>query len=267
MSQGTGWRRRVVALVAAAVVVGVQLPATPQVSAAVATQLRRYPYLTDVVAQYATINWATDRSLTSGRATYGIAGSESCTANTVTASRTAITVNGVAQYQWEANLTLAPNTRYCYRVSGGNPAVDLLGTDPSPQFFTQIPAGDTQPYTFAVFGDWGEVDAAGANPWQANLMARLAASGARFALTTGDNGYPNGNQANYGDLVQVGAGLSGIFGPQFWALPGRSMPLFPAIGNHGLSSSSTPTRTSAPGRRTGQCRPPVAAMSSTITAV
>ena len=122
MSLRRGWRRRVAAVVAASVVVAVQLPTTPPVSAAVATQLRRYPYLTDVVAQYATINWATDRSLTTGRATYGIAGSESCTANTVTASRTAITVNGVGLYQWEANLALAPNTRYCYRVFGGTPS-------------------------------------------------------------------------------------------------------------------------------------------------
>src|SRR5690606_11080166 len=56
---------------------------TPQVeessTAAVATfqavgyapQLMRYPYLTDVVDRYATINWATDRSQTTGSARWG----------------------------------------------------------------------------------------------------------------------------------------------------------------------------------------------------
>ncbi len=33
--------------------------------------LRRYPYLTDAVASYATINWATDRSESSGAIRYG----------------------------------------------------------------------------------------------------------------------------------------------------------------------------------------------------
>ena len=41
--------------------------------------LRRYPYLTDVVASYATINWATDRSEMSGLVRYGKSGQEPCT--------------------------------------------------------------------------------------------------------------------------------------------------------------------------------------------
>ncbi|MDI3339102.1 MAG: hypothetical protein QJR03_01080 [Sphaerobacter sp.] len=38
-------------------------------AAGYAAQLRRYPYLTDVVDRYATINWATDRSQTTGSVT------------------------------------------------------------------------------------------------------------------------------------------------------------------------------------------------------
>src|SRR5512141_429897 len=61
--------------------------------------LRRYPYLTDVVGSYATINWATDRSESSGSVRFGKVGTEACTAHFVSATKTAITVNGVAEYQ------------------------------------------------------------------------------------------------------------------------------------------------------------------------
>ena len=88
-----------------------------------------------------------------------------------------------------------------------------------------------------MFGDWGQAGSGGANPDQANLMQRLAASGARFAVSTGDIGYPSGSQTNYGDLQQTGSGKSGVFGPQFWAVPGRSLALFPAAGNHAPDST------------------------------
>ena len=59
---------------------------------AYAGQLLRYPYLTDVVGGYATLNWGTDRSFTVGSATYGLAGRELCTAHRATGTKTAITV-------------------------------------------------------------------------------------------------------------------------------------------------------------------------------
>jgi len=212
----------------------VQLAATAL--AAPSRALRRYPYLTDVVQTNATVNWATDKSNTTAYATYGIDGQEGCTAHTATATRTSITVNRIGEYQWKASIPVAAATAYCYRVFlGTSPSgTDLLGTDPSPVFRSQLPSGSTAPYSFAVFGDWGQVDANGANPDQARLMSRIATSGARFAVTTGDNGYPSGSQSNFGDLVQVGQNLSGVFGPSFWSVPGRSIPMFPAIGNHGF---------------------------------
>ena len=66
----------------------------------------------------------------------------------------------------------------------------------------------------------------------------MAASGARFAVTVGDNGYNSGSQTNYGDLQQKAAGISAIFGPSFWTVAGSSIPLFTAVGNHGLSGTS-----------------------------
>jgi hypothetical protein len=200
--------------------------------AAYRPELRRYPYLTNVVGANVTVNWATDRSASTGSVTWGRAGVEPCTAYTAPAIRTNIIITPVLAYQWTAPLTLTANTEYCYRVFLD--ATDLLDTDPSPQFRTQLPAGNPTPFSFAVFGDWGEVDANGQNPDQANVMAQLAASEARFALTTGDNGYPSGSQSNYGDLYQVGPNLSGVFGPLFWTVPGDNIPLFPAIGNHGF---------------------------------
>jgi len=207
--------------------------------AGVATQLTRYPYLTDVVDKYATINWATDRSAISGSATWGqVAADGSCNpTNSVAATRTAITVNSVSEYQWKAMLSLSPDTQYCYRVF--LKTVDLLGSDPAPRFWTQLPAGSTKPFSFVVFGDWGSTDSNGANQDEANVMHQIANSGARFALTVGDNAYSSGSQTDFGDLIETGPSMSSVFGPQFWAGPGRSMPIFPALGNHGYASTTS----------------------------
>jgi hypothetical protein len=197
-------------------------------------QLRRYPYLSDAAAGGVTVNWATDRVATTATVKWGRVGTEACTANTVTATRTSITVGTTAEYQWTARLGIPAGTAFCYRVYGG--AVDLLGTDPSPQSTTQLPSGSTAPFSFAVLGDWGLGKAAG-NPGQAGVLAGIAASGARFAVTTGDTGYPSGSQANYGDLVQTGDNVSGVFGPQGWTKAGASIPLFSTAGNHGFSNT------------------------------
>src|SRR5215211_5871447 len=211
-------------------------------AASYSSALRRYPYLTDVVGSYATINWATDRSESSGIIRFGKVGSESCTAHAVIPTKTPISVNGVLQYQWKAQLNLAPGTQYCYRVYlGTSPTnqIDLLGTDPAPSFWTQVPIGSSQSFSFVVIGDWGQVDASGTNSYQANLMSLMASSGARFAMTTGDNGYPDGNQKNLGDLIQTGEAVSAVFGPSFWKVPGASLPIFPTLGNHDYASPDT----------------------------
>src|SRR6476646_1827786 len=212
----------------------------PLATGAVATsaQLRRYPYLTDLVGTSVIVNWATDRSLTTGAATWGTVSGGSCTpSNTVAATRSSIVVHGVSEYQWKAVLTFPSAGTYCYRVAFGG--IDLLGSDPSPQVTTQVPAGSTAPFSFGVIGDWGSAGPTGSNPDQANLMQQIAKSGLRFVMTTGDNGYEAGNQDSYGDLQQVGPNLSGIFGPAFWSVPGKSIPIFPAIGDHGLARNDT----------------------------
>ena len=104
--------------------------ALPAAATAYEPQLTRYPYLTDVVGSRGIVNWATDRSQSSGRVRYGEVGLESCTAHVRTAAKTSITVNGVRQYQWRAQLSgLRPGARYCYRVEfgTGTSVIDLLG--------------------------------------------------------------------------------------------------------------------------------------------
>ncbi|HYS42279.1 MAG TPA: hypothetical protein VEO01_42195, partial [Pseudonocardiaceae bacterium] len=151
------------------------------------------------------------------------------------ATKKIINVNNVFEYQWLGDLTLPATGTYCYRVYLGG--TDLLGANASPTFTTQVPFGSTESFSFDVFGDWGSFNKTDHNTDQANLMAQIAASGARFALTVGDNGYPNGNQINYGDLQQTGVDTSAIFGPKQWTVPGSSIPLFTAVGNHGVSGT------------------------------
>jgi hypothetical protein len=216
--------------------------ALPGVASAYAPELTRYPYLTDVVGTSATVNWATDRSRTNGRIKYGEADVESCTAHSLTASRSSITINGARRYQWSATLTgLKPDTKYCYRVEFGaaSPIIDLLASDASPSFLTQVPARSSEPFSFAVFGDWGAagVDEGGADNRQPQVMSQLARSGVRFAVGTGDTAYPGGSQTNYGDLIQTGTNISAVFSPSGWTQAGSTIPMFNPLGNHGFNST------------------------------
>jgi hypothetical protein len=226
----------VVVLAAALAILSISLT-PPGVSATPASALRRYPYLTDLVLDSVKVNWASTTAFTAGSVKYGRSGVESCTAHSIPASKTAITVGSTPEYQWKATITgLLPDTAYCYRIGGGG--MDLLGTDPSPVFLPQIPAGSTTPYSFAVIGDWGQQTTSATNTDQANVLSRVAASGARFAVTTGDIAYDGGTQTNYGDLTQTGANVSTVFGPSYWTVAGDTIPMFNVLGNHGLNSAA-----------------------------
>jgi hypothetical protein len=229
-------RALIVGLVASLVMIATTL-IPPAATATPSSSLRRYPYLTDLVLHNVTVNWATTTSITSGSVAYGRSGVESCTAHTVAAHRTAITVGTTAEYQWKASIPgLTRNTSYCYRVLGNGS--DLLGSDPSPVFKSQLPAGSTVSYRFAVIGDWGWQDTSELNTHQANVLSRLASSGARFTVSTGDIAYQSGSQTNYGDLVQTGPTTSTVFGPNYWTVAGASIPMFNVLGNHGLTSTA-----------------------------
>lgn len=203
------------------------------------SHLTRAPYLTDAVGLHVLVNWGTDQSGTVGSVKWGPfdTGSGTCTlSNTQTATKQTVVVAAATSYQWKAPLTLPNVGPFCYRVYLGS--TDLLGTAPSLQFEANVQPGSTESFSFDVMGDWGQVDANGNNPDQANLLSQVRTSGARFVATVGDNGYPNGNQQNYGDLHQTGADTSAIYGPTFWTVPGTSIPIFPTAGNHGLTTNA-----------------------------
>ncbi len=207
------------------------------------SQLTRAPYLTDLTGSSVRVTWATTGQ-SKGTVRYGPPGD--CTASAVTSVTLGnpITVNGVTQYQNSVAVTgLSTGATYCYRVfTGGTSPVDLLGTNPSPQFATLDAADSTAPFSFAVFGDWGDTTNGGVNNGslnvnQANVVGQIAASGSRFALSTGDIGYPGGTQTNYGDVNQTGVNISGVFGPSYWAVPGQSVPMYAVTGNHGRNAN------------------------------
>jgi chitodextrinase len=221
-------------VVAVAIATGGAVGSTPS---GFSPELRRYPYLTDVVGTSATVSWATAGSVTASALSWGVVG-QSCAQQRTAATGRPFTVNGVAEIQWTATFAVRPDTRYCYRIAAGPAdATDLLGSDPSPEFRSALPAGVKKPFSFAVIGDWGQTGASGTNTHQAGVLSQLARSGARFAVSTGDIGYPVGSEDNYGDLVQRGPDLSTVFAPDFWAVAGARIPLFSATGNHGFNQT------------------------------
>ena len=253
-------RGRLAAMLAATatvLILGLSVLSTAPAGAAPAPQLTRYPYLTDVVSagstDNATINFATDTTVTAAFARIGPAGG-TCTGTNRTGSKLGITVNGKSENQWKVKFTgLTPGNQYCYRVFAGSPTApgaDLLGSDPSP-VFTAPGSGS---FSFAVLGDWGFVGSSGSNPDQAKLDAQIAASRALFALGTGDTAYPGGSQTNYGDLQQTGLNISTVFGPSYYTDIGKSIPMFNSLGNHGVSATflNTWPQPTAPGLSGGR---------------
>ena len=107
--------RRLALLFSALALVSVGIPTlSSPTSAAPNAALTRYPYLTDSLQSSITVNWATDRSATTGSLQWGKPGN--CTANVATATKTSISVNSKPEYQWKATIAVSPDTTYCYRV-------------------------------------------------------------------------------------------------------------------------------------------------------
>ena len=205
--------------------------------------LTRAPYLTDLTASSVEVTWATTAQGQEA-VSYGPVGS--CGAHSVTAAKgTSFKVGSATEYQNSVAVTgLSASTGYCYRVTtGGSSPVDLLGAaNPAPAFTTLQTAAGTGPLTFDVLADWGDTTNSGVNNGAINANQKgvdhqIAQSGARFAISAGDLGYPDGSQATYGDLNQVAMNISAVFGPSYWAVPGQSVPLFPVSGNHGRNTT------------------------------
>ena len=218
------------------------LAAQAELTGASAT-LTRAPYLTDLTQTSVQVSWATSAQNT-GVVQYGPPGNCEASSAIAASSGSPITIGSVTEYRNSVTVSgLSPATTYCYRITNtGAAPVDLLGTNPSPQFATLQPANGTAPLTFDVLGDWGDTTNSGSNTGavnqnQAGVDAQLAASSAQFVVSTGDIAYPGGTQTTYGDLNQTGVNVSAVFGPSYWAIPGESLPFFAISGNHGLNST------------------------------
>lgn len=231
-------RRAILGAAIAAVLGAAMATAAPSTAAAApssarpyAAHLTRAPYLTDLVGLHVAINYATDRSSRQASVAYGryVRNSGCRLTNTAIPTRVPIAVGAAKEYQWTANLTLPAIGEYCYRVYLAG--ADLLATNPTPVFSTQVQPGATTPFTFDVIGDWGQRS----NSDDPALMRQIAATHARFAVTVGDNGYPNGNEFDYGDLRQTGGSTGAIFAPDMWTVASERIALFTAVGNHGLT--------------------------------
>jgi hypothetical protein len=232
-----------IGLVALGSVMASTLLAAPSASAASST-LMRYPYLTDLTTTSVQVTFDTSVKVASAAnaVQWGTpSGTTGCTLTSKSVTSTNNTVNapitvaGVVEYQTSVRITgLTAGTTYCYRIfTGGSAPVDLLETDVAPRFTTMAHSGE---FSFAVLGDWGDNSIAnGLN--QKNVDAQIAESGVKFAVSTGDIAYQNGSQNNYGNLVATGAGVSQVFGPDYWKVPGASIPLFATSGNHGRNST------------------------------
>jgi chitodextrinase len=235
-------RRVAIVAVLSVLLVGSTASAARAALPGASSALTRAPYLSDLTASSVEVSWA-NTTQSRGSVRYGPPGN--CASSSVTEPNAGspITVNGVTEYQNRLTIAnLSAGTTYCYRVYTGDPTpVDLLGGNASPQFTTLEAPGSTTPFTFDVFGDWGDTTNSGVNDGslntnQAALDAQIAASGARFALGTGDTAYQGGTQNNYGDLNQSGIDLSAVFGPSYWAVPGQSVAMHGVTGNHGFNS-------------------------------
>ncbi len=227
-------RRAGYVALAVAALAGLSLADGLTVHATPSSQLTRYPYLTDDAGSHATLELATAQNSTV-TLTYGL--SPGCSGSSVTGSGTSFAVSGATEYQYTLKMTgLLPASSYCYSVSQNG--ANLLGSDPTPSFVSALPSGSPTSFSFVVFGDWGS-NPSGTNAPEAALMQLIHSSGASFGITVGDNSYNDGSQTNYGDYVHTGANVSNVFGPQYWAQNGASMPLFAGVGNHGFSNIST----------------------------
>ncbi len=240
-------RRTVSALLPPAATAALCLISAPPASAGVSgfdPGLTRAPYLSDLTQTSVQVSWAT-AAQSQAVVEYGTPGN--CTAHSVIATKLGnpITIGTTTEYLNSVLVTgLSPATTYCYRITNtGASPVDLLGSNPSPQFTTLEPPNGSQPLTFDVLGDWGDttngaVNDGSLNANQAGVDAQIASSGAQFAVSVGDVAYPGGTQTEYGDLNQTGANVSAVFGPSFWAAPGQTIPLLQVDGNHGQNVTS-----------------------------
>ena len=204
--------------------------------------LTRYPYLTDLVGDSVTVNWATARtSSVSGSVTVGeVGGPTPCATQTVPATKTRhhrhvgvpVPVAGDrARPAAGRDLLLPglPGQRSQDRPARVRPVPDLHGRASRPaDHAVQLrrvrrlgPGQRGQRQPRARRGCWPG--------WP------TARPGSPSAPATSPT--PPGARPTTATSTTPARRVSGVFGPRFWAVPGRSLPIFPAVGNHNPNST------------------------------
>ncbi|MEO8701473.1 MAG: metallophosphoesterase family protein [Kofleriaceae bacterium] len=118
---------------------------------------------------------------------------------------------------WARIAGLLPDTIYCYEVGDGETLVSRTG------FRTAPTADTTEPVRFLAFGDSG-----GGGSDQYALLEQMALFPYRLMIHTGDIAYDDGT------LGQFESNVFHVYADLF-----RSIPFFPAAGNHEYNSSSS----------------------------
>lgn len=176
------------------------------------TTIVRSPYLQRVTDREARVLWTTTASAPS---LVDVTLPDGAAVTTVPAvvDETAQPADGAEQRR--AVITgLAPDTLYCYAIRDGEQGAPPTASRSG--FRTAPAAGSGAPVAFVVFGDSGS-----GNEDQAAVADQLATVPFQLMLHTGDIAYTKGKLAEF---------ETNFFAPYANLL--RSLPMFPASGNH-----------------------------------
>lgn len=177
--------------------------------------IKRQPYLQQVSDTSALVGWVTSSkmlehvkfSLPDGTAVMDARGTVDESAERL----------GDQRQMWAKVTGLQPDTIYCYDIDGDSPMTARAGfrTAPSPD--------STAPVRFLAFGDSG-----GGGDAQYALLDQMTDFPFDLMVHTGDIAYDNGT------LSEFEANVFGVYAGLF-----RSIPFFPAAGNHEYNNSAT----------------------------
>jgi acid phosphatase type 7 len=177
--------------------------------------LRRQPYLQQVTTAGALVGWTTTQPSGARVAMTKVDG----TAMPGAAAEPERTLlrSSTENQVWSTLSTLESGTTYCYQVA----SADSMLTEPTG--FRTAPAADSsEPVRFLAFGDSG-----GGGSDQYALLQQMHTVPFELILHTGDVAYDDGSLGQYEENV------FGVYAELF-----RSIPFFPAAGNHDYRTQS-----------------------------
>ncbi len=182
--------------------------------AASGTGMARQAYLQQVTTDAAQVGWVTTSSVGQHVSFTHPDGTAVMDAG-ATVDEAAIRI-GDERQMWSKASGLEPDTIYCYGVDGSMPVTSRAG-------FRTAPAADsTAPVRFLAFGDSG-----GGGADQFALLDQMYTVPYDLMIHTGDIAYDNGTIAEFENNV------FGVYAELF-----RSIPFFPAPGNHEYNSTA-----------------------------